>query len=86
MKLTQYGHHHIIPEDFYRAPGNEVEGGENIPTVDKSVTRWSVGGLESDGQSPQAAFVGATKGFAVLQQTAIQVKADVRLETLRKTF
>lgn len=24
LQLTQYGHHHVVPEDLYRTPGNEV--------------------------------------------------------------
>lgn len=85
-KLTQYGHHHVVPEDLYRPSGNEVEGCEDVPAVDQSVPWGSVGRFEAHGQSSQAAFVGASKSFAVLQQTAVEMEADVGLQTLRKTL
>lgn len=50
--------------------------------MDQRVTRGSVGGLELHGQGPEAALGGAFKGLAVLQQRAVQVEADVGLETL----
>lgn len=54
--------------------------------MDQSVSRRSMGGLESHGQSPQAAFVGTPKGLAVLEQAAVQMEADVSLQTLRETL
>jgi len=84
LPLTEYGHHHIVPEDLDRASGNEVDSAENVPTVDQSVTRWSVGVLESHCQSPQTAFAGTSESFAVLEQGPVQVEADVTLQTLRK--
>lgn len=41
-----------------------------------------MGGLELHGQGPEAALGGAFEGLAVLQQRAVQVEADVGLETL----
>lgn len=41
---------------------------------------------ESHGQGSKAAFIGAVKSAAVVQQAAVQVKADVGLETLRETL
>lgn len=86
LKLTQYGHHHVVLKNLYRASGNKVESGEYIATVDQSVTWRCVGGLESHGQSPQTAFVGTSKGFAVLQQGAVQMEADVSLQALGETL
>lgn len=54
--------------------------------MDQGVTRRGVGGLEAHGQRPQAALVGASKRLAVLQQAAVQMEADVSLQTLRETL
>lgn len=54
--------------------------------MDQRVPRWSVGGLELHGQRPEAAFGGAFKSLAVLQQRPVQMETDVCLETLRKTL
>lgn len=86
LSLTKYGHHHIVPEDLNGAPGNEIEGSENVPAVDQSVTRRGVGGLEVHGESSQAAFAGASKRFAVLQQATVQMEANVSLQTLGETL
>lgn len=50
--------------------------------MDQRVTGGSVGGLELHGQGPEAALGGAFEGLTVLQQCAVQVEADVGLETL----
>ena len=83
-QLTQYGHHHIVPKDLDGATGDEVEGGEHVPTMHQGVTGWGVGGLEAHGQRPQAALVGPAERLAVLQQCAVQVQTDVRLQALWK--
>ena len=43
-------------------------------------------GLELDRQRAQAALAGATEGWAVLQQRAVQVQADVGLQALREAL
>lgn len=86
MQLTQYGHHHIIPEDLDGASRNKVKGSENVTAVDQSVPGRSVGGFEAHGESSQAAFVGSSKGLAVLQQAAVQMQANVSLQTLREAL
>lgn len=85
-QLTQYSHHHVLPEDLYGAPGDEVEGGEHVPAVHQGVSRGGVGGLEAHGQRPQAALVCPAESLAVLQQGAVQVEADVSLQTLWETL
>lgn len=86
LQLTQYGHHHIVPEDLDGASGDEVKGGENVPAVDQGVTGRGVGGFEAHGESSQAAFVGASKSFAVLQQSAVQMQANVSLQAFREAL
>lgn len=54
--------------------------------MDQRVTWGCVGGLELHGQRPEAAFGGAFKSLAVLQQCPVQMEADICLETLRETF
>lgn len=54
--------------------------------MDQCVTGGSVGGLELHGQRPEAALGGAFKSLAVLQQRAVQVEADIGLETLGEAF
>lgn len=70
---TQDGHHDITPQDLDGAPGDEVEGSKQIPSVDQCVPWWCMCGLELHGQGPQAAFSGPTERFAVLQQGAVEV-------------
>lgn len=84
--FTQDGDHHVSSQDLYGPPGYEVEGGEDVPGVDQRVPRGSVGGLELHGQRPEAAFGGAFKSLAVLQQRPVQMETDVCLETLRETL
>lgn len=85
-RLTQYGHHHVVPEDLDGTSGDEVQRGQDVSTVDQSVTRRGVGCLETHGQSSQAAFVGSSKGFTVLQQSPVQMETDVGLKTLGETL
>lgn len=54
--------------------------------MDQRVTRRCVGGLELHGQRPEAALGGAFKSLTVLEQCAVQVEADICLETLWETF
>lgn len=54
--------------------------------MDQCVTGGSVGGLELHGQRPEAALGGAFKCLAVLQQCAVQMEADIGLETLGEAF
>lgn len=72
-KITQDGHHHVPPQNLDGSARDEVEGCEHITCVDQCVARWSVGGLEFHGQGSQAAFGGAFKSFAVLEECAVQV-------------
>lgn len=86
LPLTQYGHHHVVPQDLDGASGNEVKGSEDVPAVDQSVTGRGVGGFEAHGEGSQATFVGATESFAVLQQRAVQMQANVSLQTFREAL
>ena len=54
--------------------------------MDQGVARRGVGGLEAYSQRTQTPFVGSPERLAVLEQGAVQVQADVRLQTLWKTF
>lgn len=54
--------------------------------MDQRVSGGCVGGFELHGQRPQAALRGAFKSFTVLQQSPVQMQADVCLETLREAF
>ena len=54
--------------------------------MDQSVAGRGVGGLEAHSKRTQTALVGSPERLAVLQQGAVQVQADVRLQTLRKPF
>lgn len=54
--------------------------------MDQSVTRRSMGSLELHGQGPEAAFGGALKSLTVLQQSPVQMEADVCLKTLWEAF
>lgn len=65
---TQDGHHDITPQDLDGAPGDEVEGSKQVPSVHQRVPWWRVCGLEFHRQGPQAAFSGPSEWFAVLQQ------------------
>lgn len=80
-QLTQDGHHHVVLEDLDGTPRNKVKGGENVAAVDQGVPGGGVGGSEAHGQRAQAAFVGPPEGLAVLQQAAVQVQANVSLQT-----
>lgn len=83
---TQDGHYYVSSQYFYRSPGYEVEGGEDISSMDQCVTRGCVGGLELHGECPEAALRGAFKSLTVLQQGPVQMEADIGLETLREAF
>ena len=54
--------------------------------MDQGVARRGVGGLKPHGQRPQTAVTGPLEGPAVLEQTAVQVEADISLQTLRETL
>lgn len=84
--FTQDGYHYVIFQDLNRAAGQKVESSEHVAAVNQSVSGGSVCGFEVHGQGPQAAFGGSLEGFAVLQQVPVEVKADIRLQALRKTF
>lgn len=43
-------------------------------------------GFEVHGQGPQAAFGGSLESFTVVKKIPVEVKADIRLQALRKTF
>lgn len=84
--LTQDGHHDIIFEDLDGAAGDKVEHGEHVSTVDQSVSRGRVGGLEPHGQCPQAAFCGSSEGLAAMEQVLVEVEADICLQALGETL
>lgn len=84
--FTQDGYHNVIFQDLNRAAGQKVESGEHIATVDQSVSRRSMSGFEVHGQGPQAAFGCSLERFAVVKKIPVEVKADIRLQALRKTF
>lgn len=84
--LTQDGHHDIIFEDLDGAVGDKVEHGEHVSTVDQSVSRGRVGGLESHGQGPQAAFCGSLEGLAAVEQVLVKVEANICLQALGETL
>lgn len=79
---TQDGHDHVTPQDLDGAPGDEVEGCEQVPGVHQRVSGRCVRRLELHGQGPQAALGGPSEGLAVLQQRAVQVQTDVSLQAL----
>lgn len=83
---TQDGHHDVTPQDLDGAPGDEVEGSEQVPCVHQRVAWRGVCRLEFHGQGPQAALGGPSEGLAVLQQRAVQMQADVGLQALRKAL
>ena len=83
---TQDGHDHVTPQDLDGAPGDEVEGCEQVPSVHQRVSGWRVRRLELHGQGPQAALGGPSEGLAVLQQRAVQVQTDVGLQALREAL
>lgn len=84
--FTKNGHHNVIFQDLNRTAGEKVECGEDITTVDQSVSRRGVRGFEAHGQGPEAAFCGSLKCIAVVQKTSVEVKADIRLQTLGEAF
>lgn len=86
MNITQDGYHHVSSQYLYGSPGYEVEGGQDIASVDQRITRGCVGSLELHGQRSEAALRGAFKSLAVLQQRPVKMEADISLETLRETF
>lgn len=45
-----------------------------------------MGGLESHGQGPQAAFCGSSKSLTAVEQVLVEVEADVCLQALRETL
>ena len=84
--FTQDGNHDVVFQDLDGAAGHEVERGEHIATVNQRVSRRGVSGFEAHGEGPQAAFGGSFERFAVLKKTIVEVKADICLQALRKTF
>lgn len=86
IQFTQNGDHDVIFQDLNRAAGQEVEGGENVAAVDQSVSGRRVRGLEVHRQGPQAAFGGSLEHFAVVEEIIIEMKTDICLQALRKTF
>lgn len=84
--FTQDCHHNVIFQDLNRTAGHEVESGDHIATVDQSVSRRCVSALKTHGQGSQTAFGGSLESFAVVQQIFVEVKADICLQALRKTF
>lgn len=54
--------------------------------MDQRISRGRVGGFELHGQRPQAALRGAFESFTVLQQSPVQMQADICLQTLWEAF
>lgn len=84
--FTQDGYHNVIFQDLNRATGEKVESGEHIAAVDQRVSWRRVSGFEVHGQGPQAPFGGSLECFAVFKETLVEVKADICLQALWKTF
>uniref|UniRef100_A0A1I8H256 DHHC domain-containing protein n=1 Tax=Macrostomum lignano TaxID=282301 RepID=A0A1I8H256_9PLAT len=89
--FAEYGEHRVILQDLDAAPvkferDEEVSRIEDVAPVHQDVPGGHVGGLELERQSPQAAGAGFPEGGAVLQQVAVQVKADVGLQALREAL
>lgn len=84
--FTQDGYHHVASQYFNRSTGYEVQGSEHISCMDQRVSRGCVSSFELHGQCPQAAFRGPFKSFTVLEQSPVQMKANICLETLWEAF
>lgn len=84
--FTQDGYHNVISQDLDGAAGQKVERSEHITAVDQRVSGRGMGGFEAHGQGPQAAFGGSLERFAVLKEILVEVKADICLQALGKTF
>ena len=84
--LTKDGHHNVIFEDFDGTTGHKVECCEHIPTVDKCVSRRSMGSFEPHGQGPEAALGGSTKCLTILEEALVEVEANISLQTLWETL
>lgn len=65
--FTQDGDHHVSSQYLYGSSGYEVEGGQDVASVDQRITRGRVGSLELHGQRSEAALRGAFESLAVLQ-------------------
>lgn len=52
----------------------------------QGVTRWCMGSLELHGQGPQAALASSSEGLAILEESAVEVEADIGLQAVRETF
>lgn len=63
-----------------------MEGFDHVAAVIEDVSRWRVGGFEAHGESSQTRFTRPAEHLTVLQQTTIQMQANISLQTLRKTF
>jgi len=85
MNLTQYGQHSVMSRHLNGAPGDEVQSSEHVALMIEGVSGWRVGGFEAHGESSQARFTCPTKRFTALQQSTIQMQANVSLQTLWKT-
>lgn len=85
INLTQYGQHSVMLRHLNGTPGDEVESFEHVSVMIECVSRWGVGGFEVHGESSQTRFTCPTKRFTALQQTTIQMQANVSLQTLWKT-
>lgn len=66
--------------------GDEVEGFDHVAVVIEGVSRWRMGGFEAHSESSQTCFTHPSEHLTVLQQTTIQMQANISLQTLRKTF
>lgn len=86
INLTKYGQHNVILRHLNGSTGDEVECFEHVAMVIEGVSRWGVGGFEAHRESSQTRFTRPTECFTVLQQTTIQMQANVSLQTLWKTF
>lgn len=85
INLTQYGQHSVVLWHLNGTPGDEVESFEHVAVMIEGVSRWGVSGFEAHGESSQTRFTCPTKRYTALQQTTIQMQANVSLQTLWKT-
>ena len=84
--FTKDSDHNVIFQDLNRAAVQKVDGSEDIAAVDQSVSRGCMSCVEAHGQGSQAPFGGSLESLAVVQKISVEVKANICLQALRKTF
>lgn len=86
FNLTQDGQHNVMLRHLNGTAGDEVESFDHVAVVIEGVSRWRVGGFEAHSESSHTCFTRPVEHLTVLQQTTIQMQANISLQTLRKTF